>query len=198
VHGTIHKELRGYVVDTHGEDAYTAILARAGLAGKEYDPAGYYDDEEVFRIVAAAAQQLDMSEQEVLERYGIWVAPGLLQGFAAMIEPQWRTLDLVEHTEEIIHSWTRENMSAKPPVLRTERRDADHLIVDYRSHRRMCTLGTGFIVGIAAHYGEPVHVEQRTCMHRGDDRCTIDVHVRATVDGTAMTDAARAPGAPAA
>jgi len=197
VHGTIHQELRGYLVDTHGEAAYSAILERAGLRGKEYDPAGYYSDDEVVRILAAAGRHLDTSQEEVLEQYGIWVAPGLLDGFAAMIEPHWRTLDLVEHTEEVIHAWTRENMAAKPPVLRTRRIDANHLVVDYRSHRRMCTLGTGFIVGIAAHYGEAVHVEQLTCMHRGDERCTIDVQVRPTTDGPAMPQATRTAGDPA-
>lgn len=178
MHGTIHKELRGYIVDAHGEPAYAAILQRAGVAGREFDPAGYYPDDDLYRILTAASEQLGLSEQQILEEYGVWVAPGLLEGFAAMIEPHWRTLDLVEHTEQVIHVWTRENMSAKPPVLATQRLADDHLVVDYRSHRRMCTLGTGFIVGIAAHYGEAARIQQTTCMHRGDDRCTIDVQVR--------------------
>lgn len=181
MHGSIHSELRGYIIDRHSEDAYEEILRRAELAGKEYEATGYYADEEIHAILAAAEPVLRMSREDILYEYGVWVAPGLLAATEALLDPSWRTLDLVEATEPRIHLYMRDNAGAKPPVLQARRLGADHLVIDYWSHRKMCALGEGFIEGIANHYGERVNIDQPTCMHRGDAKCTIEVKVVGTV-----------------
>ena len=47
----------------------------------------------------------------------------------------------------------------------------------YVSERGRCDLAEGLVLGAAEHYGEAVAVSQRTCVHRGDERCVIRVEL---------------------
>lgn len=177
MHGSIHKEFKGYVVDKFSETSYDNILQRAGFRGKEYDASSYYEDREMFAIVSAAEDELGMSSQDVLYEYGVWVTPGLLSMHQERMLPEWTTLNFLEATEAVMHRFVIDAAGAKPPVLRTQRTSNGNLIMYYESQRKMCTLGVGFIKGVSMYYGQHADVEQLTCMHRGDERCTILVSI---------------------
>ncbi len=52
----------------------------------------------------------------------------------------------------------------------------DHKIrIIYTSARRLCHVATSIIRGLAANYGEEVTIAETECMHRGANRCVLQV-----------------------
>jgi Haem-NO-binding len=94
------------------------------------------------------------------------------------IKPDWKTLDLIAHTEETIHHMLRnEGSQTNPPRLQCRRASPDAVVVTYDSPRKMCTLAKGIIKGIAKHYGERVTIGEPTCMLKGEIACELIVTV---------------------
>ncbi|MFM8434885.1 MAG: heme NO-binding domain-containing protein, partial [Planctomycetia bacterium] len=90
------------------------------------------------------------------------------------VDPAWRTLDLIEHTEAIIQEMVRStNPGAQPPVLEAARASHDELHLVYSSQRQLCALAVGLMHGLADHYHERLDVEEPSCMERGDPFCSF-------------------------
>ena len=89
-----------------------------------------------------------------------------------VIDPEWRTLDVLENTERTIHDVVRINQKgATPPYLHATRVAPDQVTIVYTSPRRLCSVAKGITRGIARHYDESVSIEDPRCMLRGDDDC---------------------------
>ena len=102
--------------------------------------------------------------------------PGLLKMYGSLIQPDWNTLDIIEHTEETVHRVVRmRNRGARPPYLKCERKGLHELLVIYDSERRMCRLGLGIIRAIARKRGEKIVVAEQQCMNTGAAHCRIIV-----------------------
>ncbi|HEU0298667.1 MAG TPA: heme NO-binding domain-containing protein [Longimicrobium sp.] len=178
MHGVIFSELRKYVENRHGEDAWKGLLRSAGLGARIYLPIREYPDGEAAALVSAASAATGVPARDILEDFGTFIAPDLLEMYRSLVRPEWRTLDFLEKTEETIHRVVRLNdAAARPPELRCERTAGDEVLVRYASARRMCGVAIGIVRGVAAHYGECVEIVERRCMHRGDPECEIVVRV---------------------
>jgi predicted hydrocarbon binding protein len=176
MHGIVHAELRDFATAWLGRDAWSETLSSAGVPGKVYLLSETYPDEEFVALLAALAEATGESPGVLLEQFGAASVPGLLRTYGTFVEPNWRTLDVVEHTEEVIHRTVRmQHAGADPPRLHSERAGPNEVRVLYDSPRRLCAFGVGVIRGIAAHYGEDVRVAQPLCMNQGDTRCEIMV-----------------------
>jgi hypothetical protein len=174
VHGMVLTELRSYVVTKLGEDTWRSLLDAAGLGAKTYLVGQTYPDEEVVALVSTASRMTGTPVPVLLKDFGAFMVPTLVKIFGAYIKPQWKTLDVVEHTEESIHKAVRlRNPGSAPPRLRARRSGPQEVVVHYSSERRMCALAEGIVAGIASIYNERVVIEQTTCMNRGDSECTI-------------------------
>jgi predicted hydrocarbon binding protein len=96
--------------------------------------------------------------------------------YAALIQPEWRTLDVVLHTEETVHRVVRmRNPGAAPPYLRAERTSPDEVVVHYTSQRKLCAIAKGIVRGLSSHFGDGVTILETECMHRGAAECRIVV-----------------------
>lgn len=177
MHGTIFAELQKYVVTKLGEDAWSALKREAGVAREQYDPLEIYPDAEVGALVSAASHQTGLPAETLLEDFGAFIAPDLLEMYWAAVQPEWRTLDLLENTEKAIHDVVRiSQKGATPPYLNARRTSPDEVTIVYTSARRLCAVAKGIVRGVAAHYGESVSIAEPDCMLRGDEHCTL--HVR--------------------
>ncbi len=176
MHGIIFGELKKYVDTKMGGDAWNRLLSDAGLGTKMYMPIKEYPDEEAVAIISAAAKILKRDVSRIQKDFGEFIAPDLLKLYHRMVKPEWKTLDLIENTEDTIHRVVRlRNPGAKPPELKTQRKGPDHVVITYASSRKMCGVAIGIVKGIARHYNEKIRVTQSSCMHRGDAVCTISV-----------------------
>jgi hypothetical protein len=178
MHGFIFSELRKYADTKLGSGAWNRLLASAGLGTKLYLPIQEYPDSDAVALVGAAAQEAGASPIEVLEDFGYFLAPSLLGLYRTLVQPDWKTLDLLEHTEHTIHSVVRaRNPGAKPANLQAVRLAPDMVDLVYSSQRKLCPVAKGIIRGMAAHYGESITINETACMHEGADACRMEVRV---------------------
>lgn len=176
MHGTMFVHLRKFVEEQHGPAAWTAILDGAGLGPRVYLPITSYPDEELAAIVATAAEKTGAPVPELLESFGEHVAPQLLALYRHLLNPEWRTLDVLEHVEHTAHRAVRiEQPGATPPYLVARRTSEQRIEIDYTSARRLCAVAKGIIRGLARHFDERVEIQELTCMHRNDERCALVV-----------------------
>lgn len=172
----IFGELKKYAEARLGADAWRPLLREAGVTRSVYVPGHDYPDEEAGALVAAAAKKTGLTPDALLQDFGEFIAPDLVRLYRHIVDPKWKTLDLLEHTEETIHKAVRcDNPDASPPQLKCVRKGPDEVVVYYGSRRRMCGVAKGIIRGVARHYGEKVAVTELTCLLKGGSECRISV-----------------------
>lgn len=174
MHGLIHLEFRNFGIRHLGEAEWKDVVREAGVPLRACLPTKQYADEELFALVLAVARRRDSTVEETLVEFGRCAVKSLLEVYGSFIEPTWRTLDLLQHTERVIHRAVRLNdPAAAPPRLTVTRRSQEEVLVIYTSERRLCAFAKGLIGGIADHYGDEIVVSDETCMHVGDPDCRL-------------------------
>jgi hypothetical protein len=176
MHGFILTELERFTSTALGAPAWHEILRDAGLGDREYVPVSSYPDHELRDIVVAAARRTGVGVDRVLFDFGRFLAPDLVRNYRHLLHPEWRTLDVVEHTELLIHRIvTPSDPHASVPHLAVVR-DENGVAIAYRSRLGLCALARGAVVGLADCFHEHVSVREPLCVQHGALECTI--HVR--------------------
>jgi len=179
MHGIILLELKKYVDVRVGTVVWPQLLRAAGLDDRMYLPVQEYPDADVVALVGAASQSMGKSPDVILEDFGEFIVPDLVQVYRSLIHSSWKTLDLIEHTEKMIHRVVRmRNPGARPPELIVERTSPTALSITYRSARKMCGIAKGIVRGVAKHYGEAISIEEPSCMHLGAPECIIQIKLQ--------------------
>jgi tRNA A-37 threonylcarbamoyl transferase component Bud32 len=174
VHGLIFFYLQKFADAAVGSTSWAGIRSSVATSAKQYLPSGVYPDADAVTMLTSLSETIGRPLPFVLEEFGAFLAPHLVKVAGTVIEPSWRTLDLIEHTEELIHAMVRSTTpGAAPPVLEAARQSPRELHLVYASGRRLCPLAIGLMRGIAAHYGETIRIEQPSCMLRGDPFCSF-------------------------
>jgi hypothetical protein len=180
MHGIVHAELQKFVIARHGRPAWQELLKLAGLGTKTYLTSQQYPDADIAALVTHAATMTGKPASDLLEEFGEFIAPDLIDMYRPILKPEWRTLDLLEHTEATIHSVVRlRNPGAAPPQLRCRRTAPAEVHLSYDSDRKMCAVARGIVRGVAKHFGESVTIVESACMHRGAPSCEISIKLAA-------------------
>jgi predicted hydrocarbon binding protein len=174
MHGVVFTELQKFVVSKHGHDGRNALLDKASLDRRIYLPAGEYPDSEIASLVSAASGTTGSSSSEILEAFGEFMAPSLLRMYGHLLKPEWKSLDVIEHTEGTVHTVVRvSDASAKPPKLQARREGPDTVALIYTSPRQMCALAVGIGRGVARCFKETLSIRETQCMLKGAQFCEI-------------------------
>lgn len=174
MHGMMFMELQKYVQARHGKDTWEKLLEQSGAGIKSYLATKTYPDEEIVAIVSTASRMTNVPAATLLEDFGEFIVPDLVSLFAAHIDRNWKTLDLIEHTEAAIHTVVRrQNPGAAPPALHCTRTTPDEVVLRYSSQRKMCGVAKGIAKGLARHFNEELQITEPSCMHKGARSCTI-------------------------
>lgn len=164
MHGVIYFELEKFVKKNYGFDNWQELLKQSGVSGRIFDPTKPYSDEEAIKIINTASTMTGASVDSLLEQFGCFIVPDLLKFFGHMMKKEWKTLDLLEYTESVMHKAVRiNNPGATPPALLIKR-NKNEVTMHYTSKRHMASLGVGIIKGIAAHFGENLHISVKKDM----------------------------------
>jgi predicted hydrocarbon binding protein len=176
VYGLIHIELERFAREQAGDGPWEQAVIAAGLTDRTYIATDRYADTEALSLVVALAKITETGPQALLEGFGRALVPALLSSFSYMVAAEWRTLDLIENTETLIHTALRaSDQAARPPMLRVTRRGADEVLVIYASERRMCGVAKGIARGLGDHFGESIEIDEERCMLTGASSCAIAV-----------------------
>jgi predicted hydrocarbon binding protein len=168
MHGLVLLELQRFM-----DERYEG---KSWLGNRTYLTTESYPDSEFTAIVEDAARRAGADVQAVLEQFGEFIAPTLMTVYKPYIQPEWTTLDTLEHTENHIHRAVRlHDPMAAPPRLKVRRVSFQEVVIIYESDRKLCAMAKGIARGVAKHYGERVEINELTCMLRGKPSCTIAV-----------------------
>lgn len=179
MHGLIFAELKKYVESKFDAATWQSLLERAGQKHQLYLASSVYPDQNILDLVTTACQMTGLPANAILEDFGQFVAPGLIEQYKFLVNPEWRLLDFLANTEETIHKVVRFHKGVTPPRLGTTRVSDDKLIITYSSQRRMCSLLKGIVKGAAKYYKEDATILETRCMLQGDPECVVTVQVEA-------------------
>ncbi len=160
MHGTIFTLLKRYVQTQYDHSTWVNLLEASGLSATDFNHKDVYPDEHMYRLVGQAATMTGLSADELHEKFGEYLVPDLMYMYQKLVNPEWTTLDMIEHTEATMHKQVRaEHSGNMPPVLNVTRLSPDELFIDYVSARRMGALAVGIVRGLARHYNETDQIE---------------------------------------
>ncbi|MBD1399029.1 heme NO-binding domain-containing protein [Pontibacter sp. JH31] len=176
MHGFIFLQLKKYIQQKHGTDAWPQLVRLAQVSQAHYSATEVYPDADITKLISAACRQWNANSDELLEEMGTFLVPDLLDIYNIYLKPDWRTLDLVEHTQNAMHRAVKvATPEANPPTLHVTRINPHRLIIDYYSRRKMASLAVGIIKGIAEYFQESDRISIELDTYSDGDRIQIEV-----------------------
>jgi hypothetical protein len=161
MHGSIFLQLQHYVTAHHGAPAWAELMWMAGVPERTYQHSETYPDAEAAALLRCAATLRHKPYPELLEDFGEFITPWLMELYAPLIPETWGTLELLLNTEQTIHTIVRSTTpGAEPPRLAFTQTGPCRLRFVYDSPRRLGGLAKGIIQGVANHYGDKVEVRE--------------------------------------
>jgi hypothetical protein len=174
VHGSIFYLLKKFVYSRFSVETWAKMQIAADVEGWEYVITKSYPLTHMEGLVFAASQFSGIEVEKLKEQFGEYLVPDLFVLYKNYVRPEWKTMDMIEHTEKVMHGAVRAlNSTANPPVLFVTKVNPNLLIIDYHSRRRMGSLAIGIIRGIAAYYGESENVSVKSMSEPADERVQI-------------------------
>ncbi len=177
MHGLIFVELKKFVVSKFDEKTWETLLEKAGLKHQLYLASTVYPDQDAIALVSTACQMTGLKPNVVLEDFGEFILPDLIEQYKFLVKPEWKLLDFLQNTEETIHKIMRFHKGVTPPRLGAHRIEENKLLISYSSQRRMCALLKGMVRGSAKYYKEQITMIESRCMLQGDSECVVSVQV---------------------
>jgi len=176
IHGSMFFLLNQFVVRNYGNDTWLQLTEAAGAGEAPHDIHKNYPAAEMFSILSAASKLTHLSENDLKQKFGEYLVPPLLGMYKQHINPDWKTFEMLENTELVMHKAVRKQENqASPPVLNVSRVHDKLLIIEYFSKRRMASLAVGIINGIAKYYGESDKVKAIPVSDLDEERVQIRV-----------------------
>ncbi len=187
MHGIIFVELKAFVEKSYDKQTWIDLLASVGKRPANYGAFRNYPDEEILALIGAAVQKTGLTQAQLLEGFGKHLGPVLaksrihlyLSGIHScpIVHDDWKLLDLLENTQELIHTLVQQVVpECSPAKLQVSRTPHDATIV-YDSPRKLCALARGIVLGMAEHYKCTVSITEPKCMLRGDHHCELSVRL---------------------
>ncbi|MGY2132928.1 heme NO-binding domain-containing protein [Hymenobacter sp. HD11105] len=179
MHGTVIMLLKRYVQTQYDHSTWLKLMELSGLENVEFDHKTVYPDEHIYALVGQAAEMTGIPAGELHEKFGEYLVPDLMFMYQKYVQPDWKTLDMIEHTELTMHKQVRrEHPENSPPVLNVKRLSENELLIDYVSPRRMSGLAVGIVRGLATYFDEGDRIDVMPTT--SEDGEQVSIHVRRT------------------
>ena len=177
MHGTIFSLLKRYVQTQYDHSTWLKLVEASGLDSHDFSHKEVYPDEHLYALVGQAAEMTGLSAGELHEKFGEYLVPDLMYMYQKYVDPNWRTLEMLENTEHTMHYQVRkEHPENAPPVLKVQRLNENELLIDYVSPRRMGGLAVGIVRGLAIYFDEADRIDVMPTT--SEDGEHVQIHVR--------------------
>ena len=174
--GVIFNILEELVEEKYGMQAWNEILAGLGYDGI-YTAAKSYPDDQMFALVGAVSDKLQMPAGDVVGVFGEYLFSQLAERYPVFIEQEPTLRGFLKSVDSVIHVEVRKLYdSPNLPSFTCHDKDQRTLVMEYRSPRQLCILAEGLIRGAAQHYSTPITIEHPRCMHDGEEHCDLVIH----------------------
>ena len=175
--GVINKGVQELIEERFGQDAWDAIRAAAGNDEPSFSPSLDYPDQMTIDLVMAAAQQLNMSPDQVMIEFGkYWVTNTGKATYPTLYALAGDNARVFLTRIDRIHSQVTASVTgAHPPRLKAENLPEGDMRLHYGSQRRLCPVVHGLILGVGEYFSQDLSVNELNCMRRGDAECVFEV-----------------------
>lgn len=175
VHGSIFFLLKKFVENNFPPGTWGKLNTETGTS-VTFEITKSYPIATIGAIIGTASKLTGISVNDLKEQFGEYLVPDLFQLYSSYLKPEWKTFDVVENTELVMHGAVRKlNSTANPPILNVVRVNEKLLMIDYHSKRRMGSLAVGIIKGIAKYYNESEKITIQNMGDPDDERVQIKV-----------------------
>ena len=171
--GIIFSLLEDVVTDDFGADTWDDVVEDAQVAGA-YSAIGSYHDHDFVRLLSALPVSAGEGTGERLRWFGERAMPLLAARYPVFFSPHTSMTTFLPTLNDVIHPEVRKLYpGAEVPVFEVSHPVADGVDLTYRSHRGLCALAEGFVVGAAGVFGQRAAVHQTRCTLTGASECLI-------------------------
>jgi hypothetical protein len=179
VHGSIFFLLKKFIDNNFPIGAWDELVSRPSVNQASFELTHAYPLEKISGIISEASAITGLSAETLKERFGEYMVPDLFNLYKNYLQPDWRTFDVLLHTEKVMHGAVRKyNSTAHPPILNVSKVSEKLVIIDYYSKRKMSNLAVGIIKGIAKYFEESELIKVEPTTDFDSERVQIKVHFR--------------------
>src|SRR6185369_11056802 len=119
-----------------------------------------YPDEELLKLVSAAADKLKMPPEAVVRWFGRHALPLMAERYPQFFSGHTTTRSFLLTLNGVIHpEVVKLYPGAETPEFGYDLASSEVLMMEYKSHRHMCAFAEGLIEGAAAFYQEALTAE---------------------------------------
>ena len=161
MYGLINKAVRGLVLDQFGADAWQRIRQAAGVDDEDFIAMDSYGDEVTYKLVEAAAIELELEPEQVLQAFGeYWVDYVADENYGHLMQTAGQSFPEFLANLDQMHARVKLAFpDLKPPRFRVSESTDAGLTLHYFSHRPgLSALVTGLVKGLASRFGREVEV----------------------------------------
>jgi len=174
VHGSIFFLLKKFITKELPANSWDILNEQAGTGLISFSTTENYPIETMNLLLENASEMTGLSRDLLMEQFGTYLVDDLFALYKDYIRPEWRTFDIILHTESVMHGAVRKlNSTANPPILNVFQVNEKLLIIDYFSKRKMASLAIGIIRGISEYYGEADKIKITPMTNPDDERVQI-------------------------
>lgn len=175
VKGLIFNLVEEVVTEDYGADSWDDLLDSTPVSGA-YTSVATYSDDELDVIVDAAAAMTGLTPGQLLRYVGRRSMPLMRDRYPRFFQMHATTRAYLLSLNEVVHPEVRRLYEgAEPPRFSFTEQPNGDLLMGYHSHRTLCLLGEGFILGASDIYHEIISVTQPQCKLDGAPHCIIRV-----------------------
>lgn len=176
MHGSILVFLKRFVESKYDYSTWIKLTEKAGIAHAGYQMHDMYPTRELYDLVATASEMTGISASDLQEAFGMFLVPDLLLIYKKYVNPAWKTFEMLQYTEAIMHGAVRsEDNRTSPPILFVNKVSNSLLVIDYHSKRKLASVAIGIIKGIANYFQESDQVKVIPVTARDAERVQIRV-----------------------
>jgi len=176
VRGIIFTQLSAMIEQEQGMAFYNRMLEEIQLpSGGVYTAGGNYDPAEIYSILAFLENALGIPQQFILRRFGEFLLKGLASLFPNFFEVESLKAFLLTIDRHIHVEVKKLYPDSELPTFQYLDEEDNRLTIYYNSSKKMCSLAEGLIEGSARYFNQDCSLLHTTCMHRGDDHCTLEL-----------------------
>ena len=161
MYGLINRAIEELVRSSGDPELWDTVRARADVDIDYFEGMAVYDDDVTHRLVHAAAHELGVTADDLLERFGrYWIVYTGAEGWGPILDGHGSSVLEVLRNLDDLHL----RISSSMPELRAPRFEVvanrpDRIDVRYHSDREgLAAMVTGMLRGLAERFGEDWHV----------------------------------------
>ncbi|MBF0368545.1 MAG: heme NO-binding domain-containing protein [Magnetococcales bacterium] len=180
MHGFVFHKLQEFFLSRADGKSWAAVVANINQRPRAFHVGMIYPDEVFVSLFQSMAAQLNLDPYQAMVAFGRFMAKTLVEtgGLLGLIQPGWKTLDVIENTKHLIHSALHSyNPQLQPPDIRCVRLRSNEVAIAYQSPRKLCGVVKGIVMGLADYFGEQVDIHENICMLKKGRLCRINVRL---------------------